>query len=311
MFNKKNETKDYFNNNTEFWSSLFKNSIYGTTTQRVRIVTNKLRNQIDQSNSGKLEQNFKHLDFGCGTGELASISANMGNNVVAIDIAPAMVDATLSSIKQEFISNTKVFQGDVSDLDKIEDSSVDAFSALGLIEYLTVDELETFLHHVQRILSKNGKAYIGSRNRLFNIFTENEFTDIEKIIGEYDKLFEEYLAISVWITENTLIQSLNDKTKIELFLNWKYPDTLPKTSAVSVSQRIQYSLCDMSSRLMNRGLKLIDINAVRFHPAKPLLLQKTSDVDLIDKINMIIDEHDSTKWAIPQSSSYILEISKK
>lgn len=311
MFNKKKETKDYFNNNTEFWSSLFKDSIYGTTTQRVRIVTNKLRNQIDQSNSDKLEQNFRHLDFGCGTGELASISANMGNNVVAIDIAPAMVDATLSSIKQEFINNTKVFQGDVSDLDKIEDSSIDALSALGLIEYLTVDELETFLHHVQRILSKNGRAYIGSRNRLFNIFTKNEFTDIEKTIGEYDKLFEEYLAISIWITENTLIQSLNDKTKIEPFLNWKYPDILPKTSAVSVSQRIQYSLCDMSSRLMNRGLKLSDINAVRFHPTKPSLLQKTSDVDLIDRINMIIDDHGSTKWAIPYSSSYILEISRK
>ena len=311
MFNKKKETKDYFNNNTEFWSSLFKDSIYGTTTQRVRIVTDKLRNQIDQSNSDKLEQNFKHLDFGCGTGELASISANMGSDVVAIDIAPAMVDATLSSIKQEFINNTKIFQGDVSDLDKIEDSSVDAFSALGLIEYLTVDELETFLQHVQRILSKNGKAYIGSRNRLFNIYTKNEFTDIEKTIGEYDKLFEEYLAISNWITENSLIQSLNDKTKIEPFLNWKYPDSLPKTSAVSVSQRIQYSLCDMSSRLMNRGLKLIDINAVRFHPTKPSLLQKTSDVDLIDKINMIIDEHSSTKWAIPHSSSYILEISKE
>ena len=95
---------------------------------------------------------------------------------------------------------------------------------LGLIEYLTVDELETFLQHVQRILSKNGKAYIGSRNRLFNIYTKNEFTDIEKTIGEYDKLFEEYLAISNWITENLLIQSLNDKTKIEPFLNWKYPD---------------------------------------------------------------------------------------
>ena len=61
MFNKKKETKDYFNNNTEFWSSLFKDSIYGTTTQRVRIVTDKLRNQIDQSNSDKLEQNFKHF----------------------------------------------------------------------------------------------------------------------------------------------------------------------------------------------------------------------------------------------------------
>lgn len=311
MSDKTQETRDYFNNNTEFWSSLFNDSVYGTATQRVRLVENKLRGLVERNNSSKSECGFTHLDFGCGTGELASISASMGINVIAIDVAPAMVDATLSAIDAEFANNSEVYQGDASTLEKCEESSIDVFSALGLIEYLTIEELDVFLKDVARILRPRGRAYIGSRNRLFNIYSDNEFTNIEKSIGEYDKLSAEYDAIYQWISEDSLLESLNDKSKIGPFLDWKYPDALPKTSPVSVSQRIQYSVCDLSMRLINCCLKLTDINSVRFHPAKPAILEPNTNVDLIDKINMAIDEYGNTKWAVPYSSSYMLEVAKE
>ncbi|MDY6992671.1 MAG: class I SAM-dependent methyltransferase [Pseudomonadota bacterium] len=310
MSSKTQETSDYFNNNTEFWSSLFNKSIYGTATQRVRIVANKLRGLIENSNNNNSKCNFTHLDFGCGTGELAAISASMGIQVVAIDVAPAMVEVTLSSINTEFTDNVKVMQGDVSSLKDVADGSIDAFSALGLIEYLTLDELDVFLHEVARILRPHGKAYIGSRNRLFNIYSDNEFTSIEKGIGEYSKLCSELDAIGEWTSDGLLIESLNDRTKIRPFSNWKYPELLPSTSPVSVSQRIQYSVSDLSMRLIDNCLMLNDIKAVRFHPANLAVLDPARNVELIDKVNLVIDEYDDTKWAIPYSSSFILEVSR-
>jgi ubiquinone/menaquinone biosynthesis C-methylase UbiE len=311
MSDKTQETKNYFDNNTEFWSSLFNDSIYGTTTQRVRLVANKIRGLVEYHNSSIPKQDFTHLDFGCGTGELASISASMGIQVIAIDVAPAMIDATLSAIDEKFAKRTKVLQGDISILGEIEDSSIDVFSALGLIEYLTIEELDVFLKDVARILRPSGRAYIGSRNRLFNIYSDNEFTNIERSIGEYDKLSAEYDAVCHWISEDSLLRSLNDKTKIGPFLKWKYPDVLPNTSPVTVSQRVQYSVCDLSMRLINCGLNLTDINAVRFHPAKPAILEPNTNIDLIDAINMAIDEHGNTKWAVPYSSTYLLEVAKE
>lgn len=311
MLNKTQETRDYFDKNTEFWSSLFRESIYGTTTQRVRIVSKKISDLLDGEFSNKLRTECTHLDFGCGTGELAAISASMGIQVIAIDIAPRMVDATKSAVEQANAHNARVFQGNIEALDDIETNSIDVFSALGLIEYLTLTELDVFLENVTRILRPNGRAYIGSRNRLFNIFSENDFTDLEVSIGEYDKLAAEVDSIYKWIAEDCFLDSLNDAKKIEPFRDWAYPDELPQTSPVSVSQRIQYSVCDLSMRAINNGLEIRDVNAVRFHPAKMAILEPNIHSELIDKINLTIDDDGDTKWAVPCSSSYLLELSKE
>jgi len=311
MSDKTQETRDYFNNNTEFWRSLFNDSIYGTTTQRVRLVANKIRGLVDHSNSSISKHDFTHLDFGCGTGELASVSASMGIQVIAIDVAPAMVDATLSAIDARFEKNSKVLQGDIDTLIDIESNSIDVFSALGLIEYLTLSELDIFLKNVTRILRPRGRAYIGSRNRLFNIFSENDFTDLEVSLGEYDKLASEVTNIEKWIADDCFLDSLNNVKKIEPFINWAYPEELPQTSPVSVSQRIQYSVCDLSMRAINNGLEIQDVNAVRFHPAKMSILDPNIHNELIDKINHAIDDYADSKWAVPRSSSFILELSKK
>ena len=217
MIDKTQETRDYFDKNTEFWSSLFNESIYGTTTQRVRIVSNKINDLLDGEFSNKPRNEFTHLDFGCGTGQLAAISASMGIQVIAVDIASGMIDATKSEVEKVSADNARVFQGGIDSLADIETSSIDVFSALGLIEYLTLTELDVFLDNVTRILRPGGRAYIGSRNRLFNIFSENKFTDLEVSLGEYDKLAAELDSVYKWIAEDSLLKSLNDAKKIEKF----------------------------------------------------------------------------------------------
>lgn len=310
MIDKTKETKDFFDNNTEFWSSLFSESIYGTATQRVRIVSKKISDLLDGEFSNKPRTECTHLDFGCGTGELAAISASMGIQVIAIDIAPGMVDAAKCAVEKESAHSTRVVQGGIDALEDIETNSIDVFSALGLIEYLTLTKLDVFLDNVTRILCPGGRAYIGSRNRLFNIFSENKFTDLEVSLGEYDKLAAELDSVYKWIAEDSLLKSLNDAKRIEQFRDWAYPDELPYTSPVSVSQRIQYSVCDLSARAINNGLKVKDINSVRFHPAKMENLDPNIHSELIDKINVTIDAYGDTKWAVPCSSSYILELLK-
>jgi SAM-dependent methyltransferase len=310
MRDKAEETKDYFDNNTEFWSSLFGGGIYGTATQRIRIVSNKIGDFLSGEISGKPKTECTHIDFGCGTGELATVTGSMGIQVIAIDIAPRMVSATKTAFDKEGLHNARAYQGGIDSLDDIETNSIDVFSALGLIEYLTLSELDIFLDSVARILRPSGRAYIGSRNRLFNIFSENDFTDLEVSLGEYNKLAAEAESIRQWIAKDSLITSLNDKKKIEKFTDWVYPDELPRTSPVSVSQRIQYSICDLSMRSINSWLTVNDIHAVRYHPAKMAILDTDIHSELIDKINLTIDDYGDTKWALPCSSTYILELSK-
>ena len=310
MTGKTDETKDYFDKNTEFWSSLFSDGVYGTAIQRVRIVSDKISDFLDSDFSDKSRTEYTHLDFGCGTGELAAISTSIGIRVIAVDIAPAMVSATKSAVNKEGSHNAQVYQGGIGSLDVFDTISIDVFSALGLIEYLKLPELVAFLDDVARILRPNGRAYIGSRNRLFNIFSENKFTDLEVSLGQYEKLAAELESIHKWITDDCLLESLNDAKQIEQFTDWVYPDQLPQTSPVSVSQRIQYSICDLSKRAIDNGFNIKDIYSIRYHPAKMTILEPGTHSELIDKINLTIDDYGDTKWALPCSSTYILELSK-
>ena len=59
------------------------------------------------------------------------------------------------------------------------DSKFKIISANGFIEYISENELKKFLKNSFDMLEKNGLIVFSSRNRLFNIFSNNEYTKSE------------------------------------------------------------------------------------------------------------------------------------
>lgn len=305
------EVEEYFNQNTEVWSRLFHSDLYSSALQRTRIVAERIAALTNHQGVGKSDgARVKHLDFGCGSGELLVMSAHQGLDLVGIDVASGMVEAARSMVDKEGMRTDNIFQGDVSSLARLDDSSVDIFSALGLIEYLTLGQLDQFLDEVVRLLSPGGHAFIGSRNRLFNVVSDNVFTKLEEEIGELEKLRAESDFFDTCLRKDQVFEALNDPSLLEPFSEWRYPDTLPVTSPVSVSQRIQYSVCDLSARLLGRGLEIVGLRAVRFHPANMSILDPEAGRLIIDRVNLAIDQDDDTVWAVPWSSSYVLQVRK-
>ena len=59
----------------------------------------------------------------------------------------------------------------------------DLISAQGLIEYISPAQLVELCGKVSSMLAPGGAFVVGSRNRLFNAFSLNAFTDLERRLG--------------------------------------------------------------------------------------------------------------------------------
>jgi SAM-dependent methyltransferase len=104
------------------------------------------------------------LDLGCGTGHALLMLKGMGfERVIGVDISERMVQEAKALIAGAGADQEiSVLRADVTNLEMIETGSVDACTALGVIEYLTDDA--SLLSEVYRILKPGGAAVIQTRN---------------------------------------------------------------------------------------------------------------------------------------------------
>lgn len=301
MSDKNIESRDFFDNNVKYWSSLFSDSKYTTAIQRIA----KVSTDITSHHAALSTPEATWIDFGCGTGELLESSCNSTLKGIGFDISSNMISHCISNGTNP---NITWQVGDLSKLKTISENTINYFSALGLIEYLDLDMVSEFLDSVSRMLCTNGFAYIGSRNRLFNVFSKNKFTDIKVELNCYDSLLDEINILESLIKSDSFIADLNEYVSSESLCSWKYPTSLPSTSPVSVSQRLQYSIFDFCARLQEYSLKVTDIYPIRFHPAKPCHFSNEST--FIDDINNLLDgQLTSQYWSILQSSTLIFKVS--
>jgi len=106
------------------------------------------------------------VDLGCGNGHAAMLMKTRDGfkKVTAIDISDEMLAAARELHAAKGIEGeVELLKADVEHLDMIDDDTVDACTALGVIEYL--DDDETLLREVFRILKPGGAAVIQTRNR--------------------------------------------------------------------------------------------------------------------------------------------------
>jgi ubiquinone/menaquinone biosynthesis C-methylase UbiE len=109
------------------------------------------------------EEHGAAIDLGCGTGHALLEMKRMGfKRVIGVDISDRMIAATVELLREQLDDGVEVYQGDVRDLTMIKPASIDACTALGVIEYLQDDD--SFLQEVRRILKPGGAAVIQTRN---------------------------------------------------------------------------------------------------------------------------------------------------
>jgi 2-polyprenyl-3-methyl-5-hydroxy-6-metoxy-1,4-benzoquinol methylase len=286
-----NQTKDYFDRNSSNWKSKAKN------VKSINVI--KQRNDFVLNNCKKyLKKNAKTLDIGCGTGDLVFSQLKQGYDSFGIDFAPSMIKKATSYAKKKNIDPNRFFLDSIFDFKPIQ--KFDLISANGFIEYISEKELKLFIKKCKKWLTINGILILGSRNRLFNIFSFNEFTKIEIKNNNLKPLIDECVFFNSIKQTDSFSSKKNSTTKIKNLK--KHPFT-----GIGVKTRLQYSPLQLISYLQSNSMTVLKLEPINIHvfttgarKLKPTLHDYISNkIQSESKINLQL---------LPQASSFMIAI---
>lgn len=211
------------------------------------------------------------LDVGCADGELIIELKRAGfQNLHGIDNAHEMINVSNARYAEEFGDKDSGVRFTIADADSLEpNDTYDVITAIGLIEYL--EDRPGFFKQIHKQMTPNGTAFIESRNRLFNVFSANEYTkrteDLDKLIDEVNHFrqttdaIEFQNAIADCIME--LGKDIPDLTRKVEEKNFKsYPFDLP-----------QFTPRELEAQLNEAGFIVKDFHFYHAHLFPPLFGQ--------------------------------------
>lgn len=100
------------------------------------------------------------LDFGCGAGELLVYYAPEYEKLVGVDFSASMLDEAGKRIRKRRHENIDLILADDKTIWGKLDSSFDRITAAGVIQYLTYEEVDSFIYNSSKYLSKGGKIVL-------------------------------------------------------------------------------------------------------------------------------------------------------
>lgn len=248
------ETLSYFKKHAAEWSKKAKSKAEDT----VNIV--KQRNDYVLNIIEKRKKTEIFLDVGCGTGDLVNEIAKRGICAVGVDFAEEMIKIAKDNAKKNEYNLANFICCSIFDLN-FNNTKYDVISANGFIEYISFEQLNRFLEIAFKHLRKGGSLVLGSRNRLFNLFSLNDFTQNE---------IKEVMVKSLLLESIALVKGLSIKelTNIE-------PIPLPKVnqkqlnSGIDVSVRYQYTPVQLIKILKHKKFKPTHICPLHIHGVVP------------------------------------------
>jgi 2-polyprenyl-3-methyl-5-hydroxy-6-metoxy-1,4-benzoquinol methylase len=167
----KKKSVDYWNNVAKDWKKM----AYNTDKPALIFPSSQIRQEIVVKEIKKhMNKNAKILDMGCADGSLViELIKNGYTNVKGIDNSQNMITEAKIQLRKTGYGFNNIFE--VADADGYKTKEkFDIVIAMGLIEY--VKNADSFAKLVCDLLKKDGVAYIESKNKLFNVFSANEFT---------------------------------------------------------------------------------------------------------------------------------------
>lgn len=288
------ETQSYFDSHASEWNEQSQKTNYNTIADRNWTVTDSCERH------GNVRD---FLDVGCGTGQLAIQLAKNVPNSIGIDFAPEMIRVSrenATKLRSNAIFNhCSVFNYDYAP------ESYDLISAQGFIEYISELELDVFIDFCSRALKRNGLAVVGSRNRLFNAVSMNEYTKMESELGTLAQLIDESILIQSAESQSSLFKALDTTNHIS-----RHPVSHPFTG-VAVATRFQYTPRELIGKFKTVGLVAQKIYPINFHPIPQSLLPVGKWGQVKDNLSSLVAmSPEDYHQFVPFSSSFVLALMK-
>lgn len=285
------QTRDYFRSAAADWQDKSANAsgAYSVIDGRKRAVLDVI---------GRVEGMKRFLDVGCGTGQLTIAVAQRGFAAEGIDFADEMIvqceaNARAADVVPRFI------RGSFFDV-PLETGVYDVISAQGFIEYISPDEADTFFRRCAGLLRPGGAIAVGSRNRLFNAFSLNDFTRLEGEMGTLWSLMAEAMTLQSAPSTEAALLALRRYERIDA-----QPDRQPLTG-IPVETRYQYSPADLVYRLRRCGLTTRTLYPVHYHGLPPAV--KAQQPELHNRIALAVEAIGLRDHRlVPFSSSFVIE----
>ncbi len=100
------------------------------------------------------------LDFGCGAGELLVYYAPEYEKMIGVDFSASMLDEASKRIRGRKCENISLIQADDKTVWNKLECSFDRITATGVVQYLTLQEIDSFLFNASSYLNKGGKIVL-------------------------------------------------------------------------------------------------------------------------------------------------------
>jgi 2-polyprenyl-3-methyl-5-hydroxy-6-metoxy-1,4-benzoquinol methylase len=289
------ETLKYFETHADDWLNKAKKSgseNLNMIKQRNDCVLDVIKN--DRENTKSL------LDVGCGTGDLVCDAAKLGVSATGIDFAEEMIINAKKNAADNNIKNTVFECGSIFDMN-VKNKKFDIISANGFIEYISYEQLDDFFDIVSHALLPNGSFVFGSRNRLFNIISFNEFTLQELNKPDFTALMEE----AVFFSSSKGIENIS-KLKIPPL---QEVDTKHSKTGINVQTRFQFTPHQLLSMLNDKGFQSIGVYPIHIHNL-PMAMKNRYPQIHASVSNSLQPYGKNHTELIPFSSSFMLHVKK-
>lgn len=290
------QTKKFFERYAPDW---LKNA---RTDSKYSINIIRQRNQyVETICSAFLKKNGKTLDVGSGTGDLVIDLLKKRYDSYGIDFSSSMIKKSWVECKKYGFPKERFVL--TSFFEYNPDIKFNLISANGFIEYISAKELNEFLKKSHRLLENNGLLVLGSRNRLFNIFSFNDYTKAEIESGNMEDLIRECIIFNSSGDFRDLLKSILKPKVSKNLKNHAY-------TGVKVKNRFQYTPFQLIHILRSNGFEIIDLNPIHIHV---LTTGARSNLPIIHDYmsNYLQDKKEIRIQIIPQSSSFMIAARKK
>ncbi len=287
------ETLEYFRKHAREWMA----DAEGGNAAVVNVTEQRNDCVLRVANDRPKTRSF--LDVGCGTGELVCEMAKTGVETTGVDYAPEMIRLALAAAAKKNLAGTRFACASIFDF-AIPPESYDIISANGFIEYISQEQMGTFFSLVAMALRPGGSFVVGSRNRLYNILSMNEFTRLELDSGAVEPLLRESIG---WANASAIGDVLGIASA-----PLQAPDTRHVKTGIDVSSRFQYTPLQLINLLVLRRLKPAQVFPIHIHGVPPSF--KASEPVIHATIANLLHNHVTSSKLVPYASSFMLHVRK-
>lgn len=286
-------TLDYFQEHAHQWRSRAE----ADGVRRVSTIRQRNDHALDlvDSQPGRFAS---ALDLGCGTGELVLELARRGVRSAGIDFSDKMIDLCRDKATRLGFADGCTFRvGSVIDYD-FTGEHYDLVTAFGFIEYLRPDQLARFFALCRELVGDTGVAQIGSRNRLFNLVSMNQFTAAELRAGTTGELLAEAIALTEAESLDGFLEWAGHGGRDRDVLN-EYPQTDVDVAGY------QYTPATICQLLAEADLRPIAVSPVHYHGFPPVITRAHPEMHA--EVSNLVHERFRDRYRfVPYSSSYII-----